>query len=178
MAKRSFAKILPAASAAFVALSLCGCGGDLYESNVMAFFLSEYMEPDGDLFENASGSLLLFEGFETYDAFDGEVRSLLDERQIELIADGLAEVADYMASSDDYLFIVWQFFGSGDEGRWFDFYDNTLTSHQAYGCIESEETPYTFDAVAVSRDLVEDFETVSFESVDHSVCNIWEELFG
>lgn len=161
-----------------VLLSLCGCGGDLYESNVTAFFLSESIFPNEDLIEDPLAHPVYFEGFETYEALEETIEFLLSESQLESIAEGLSEVAHYASSSDDYLFLVWHYFGYTSEGRWFYFDDNTLESHQAYDCARADLIVCTFDVVAVSRDLVDDFETVAFDCIENSVCNIWEELFG
>lgn len=163
---------------AFIALPLGGCGGDLYESNVTTFFLSENMSPNEDVIENPLADPIYFEGFETYEALEETIEFLLSKSQLERISEGLSEVADYASSFDDYLFLVWHYSGTTNEGRWFYFDDNTLESHRAYDCAEGDMVLYTFDVVAVSRGMVDDFDAVAFDCIDHSVCNIWEELFG
>ncbi len=165
---------------ALIALPLAGCGGDssassseeLFASNVSeTFFLSEDLDPYEAFPESETlPSLVFFDGFETYEALEEKVESLLTENQLATISDGMGEIAEYMSSSDDYIFLVWQIFMTGNAGRWFDFYDNTLTSHQAYDCYVTFWVRYTFDVVIVPRDIVDDFDSVAFAAQEHSVC--------
>lgn len=143
---------------------------ELYTSNVTTFFLGHEVTPDQTSIGEYSLPLIAFEGFETYKAFEEWIASILNEDQIEAIAEGLSEIEDHMSSSQDCIFLVWQYVGNAGLGRWYDFYDNTLTHHRAYDCIALDLEVCAFDVVAVGRNLVEDFETVAFAQAIHDIC--------
>ncbi len=143
---------------------------ELFVSNVSAVFSLD--DPFNPLYpEVSSGSNpVLFQGYQTYDELYEGVGSAVGESEFAEMVDALEKVSDYMSSSDDYAFVVWTVFGTGDAGFWYDFYDNTLTRHRARDCYETAEEQGKMEVVMVSRDMVDDFETVAFEMKDHTIC--------
>lgn len=143
---------------------------ELFVSNVSAVFSLDGrfnpIYPDDWLYENP----LFFEGYETYETLHEGVLSIVDDFEYSMMVDTLAEVSSYMSSSDDYAFLVWMCFGHGDNGFWYDFYENTLTRHRVYECAVTDNMLGKLEVVMVSRDMVEDFETVAFASQDHGLC--------
>lgn len=146
---------------------------EMFVSNVSNTFVLapplKGLDPESGTY---SGNVVFFGAYETYGAFYEELSSILTEYQFGVIEPILPRVEEYMASSDDYLFAVWTSFGSGYGERWFDFYGNTLTRHTVFGCIGEDAVYSALEAVTVPRDMVEDFETVSFISDSFQICEL------
>lgn len=146
---------------------------EMFVSNVSNTFVLapplKGLDPESGTY---SGNVVFFGAYETYGDFYEELSSILTEYQFGVIEPILPRVEEYMASSDDYLFAVWTSFGSGYGERWFDFHDNTLTRHTVFGCIGEDAVYSALEAVTVPRDMVEDFETVSFISDSFQICEL------
>lgn len=144
---------------------------ELYTSNVSAVFsLDDDHNPiytDDKDYCNP----VLFKGYENFDELYRGIEAAIGEEEFSAMAGALEAVSDYMSSSDDYAFVVWMIFGHGFEGFWYDFYDNTLTRHQVYDCYSTDLIEGKMEVVMVSRDMVDDFETVAFTWQDHSICS-------